>query len=479
VDRKIVHLETLVAHNRTEGVLFDVDSLEKKASPIGALVPPAARTPREQAIRIGELYPNGLKAGSFVTVDVPFGADAYRYENGRLMAGPGCTFLPGCDRIKTQAVPTLSGFTYRLLAFDEDTGVVWLDEDFGPGSVRNSSATLRAWEAFKVYGGQMHAVEAFMKAMPTVGMTTVAAAELVAPKHAGYVAPRTPWGDPDFNGVWPDIDMVRVPVQRAPQYGTRLFMTPEEHAALEKREQEQIVRMANEGAGGATGAPGWWVEWGKSQLQTSLVVDPPDGRMPPLTAEGQARTARAPRGTLGGAALNGPEDFTYWERCISRGALGSTLPVLYNSGIDITQGPGYVGIRYEMVHDVRIIPIDRRPHVSTKIPLYMGDARARWEGDTLVVETTNFTDKVGVGLSGGGTPNSTSMRLVERFTRVSRDQIRYEATVDDPRTWTGPWTVAFPLTRTPEYGMFEYACHEGNHGLINALSGSRAEERAQ
>ena len=477
VDRKIVQLETLVAHNRTEGVLFDIDSLEKKTSPMGALVPQAARTPRESAIKIGELYPAGLKAGSFVSVDVPFGDDAYRFENRRLMAGPGCTFLPGCDRIKTQGVPKLSGFTYRLLAFDEDTGVVWLDEDFGAGSIRNSSASLRAWEAFKVYGGQIHAVEAFMKAMPTVAVNAVSAAEQVAPKQAGYVVPRTPWGDPDLNGVWPDIDMVRVPVQRAPQYGTRLFMTPEEHAALEKREQEQIVRMANDGAGGATGAPGWWVEWGKSQLQTSLIVDPPDGRMPALTPDGQARTARAPRGTLGGATLNGPEDFTYWERCISRGALGSTLPVLYNSGIDITQGPGYVAIRYEMVHDFRIIPIDRRPHVSPKIASYVGDARARWDGDTLIVETTNFTDKIGVGLSGGGTPNSTTMRLVERFTRVSKDHIRYEATIDDPRTWTGPWTVAFPLTRTPEYGMFEYACHEGNHGLINALSGSRAEEK--
>jgi hypothetical protein len=477
VDRKIVQLETLVAHNRAEGVLFDIDSLEKKTSPIGGLVPQDARTPREQAIKIGELYPAGLKAGSFVTVDVPFGADAYRFENGRLMAGPGCTFLPGCDQIKTQGVPKLSALTYRLLAFDEDTGVVWLDEDFGRGSIRGSSASLRAWEAFKVYGAQIHAVEAFMKARPTVAVNASAAAEQVAPKQPGYVVPRTPWGDPDLNGVWPDIDMVRVPVQRAAQYGTRLFMTPEEHAALEKREQEQIVRMANDGAGGATGAPGWWVEWGKSQLQTSLVVDPPDGRMPPLTPEGQARTQRAPRGTMAGVPLNGPEDFTYWERCISRGALGSTLPVLYNSGIDITQGPGYVAIRYEMVHDVRIIPIDRRPHVSPKIATYMGDARARWDGDTLIVETTNFTDKIGVGLSGGGTPNSTAMRLVERFTRVSADRIRYEATVDDTRTWTGPWTVAFPLTRTPDYGMFEYACHEGNHGLINALSGSRAEEK--
>ncbi|HKF68025.1 MAG TPA: hypothetical protein VKB36_15875, partial [Vicinamibacterales bacterium] len=363
VDRKIVQLETLVAHNPKEGVLFDVESLQTKSSAMSTVVAPTQRTARDVAIRIAQLYPAGLKAGSFVTVDVPFGSDAYRFENGRLMAGQGCTFIPGCDNIKTQPVPTLAGFTYHLIAMDEDTGVVWLDEDFGPGSIRNSHASLRAWEAFKVSGGQIQAVEAFMKAMP-VGVRPAVAAEQAVPKQAGYVAPKTPWGDPDLNGVWPDIDMVRVPVQRPPQYGNRLFMTAEEHAALEKREQEQIVRMANDGAGGATGAPGWWVEWGKSQLQTSLIVDPPDGRMPPLTAEGQARTAGAPRGTLGGAALNSPEDFTYWERCISRGALGSTLPVLYNSGIDITQGPGYIGIRYEMVHDFRMIPIDRRPHLS-------------------------------------------------------------------------------------------------------------------
>jgi hypothetical protein len=307
------------------------------------------------------------------------------------------------------------------------------------------------------------------------------ASEQVAPKPRAYVSPRTPWGDPDLNGIWPSIDMVRVPVQRAPQYGTRLFMTAEEHAALEKREQEQIVRMAADGAGGATGAPGHWVEWGKSQWQTSLLVDPPDGRMPPMTPAGQARTAAAPKGTLFGAQLDSPEDFSMWERCISRGALGSTLPVLYNSGIDITQGPGVVAIRYEMVHDIRIIPIGppvAHPHLPSSIKQYMGDARGHFEGDTLVVETTNFTEKIGVGLSGGGTPNSFAMRLTERFTRVSNDTIRYEATVNDPNTWTAPWTVAFPLTRMPDYGMFEYACHEGNHGLLNALSGSRAEEKA-
>jgi hypothetical protein len=203
----------------------------------------------------------------------------------------------------------------------------------------------------------------FLSALIAVGAAQ-SPAEQVAPKAPGYVVPRTSWGDPDLTGIWPSIDMVRVPVQRAPQYGTRLFMTAEEHAAQEKREQEMIVRMANEGAGGATGAPGHWVEWGKSQRQTSLIIDPPDGRMPALTFEGQARAAAAPRGTMGTAPLNGPEDFTMWERCISRGALGSTLPVLYNSGIDITQAPGVVSLRYEMVHDFRIIPLDGRPHLS-------------------------------------------------------------------------------------------------------------------
>ena len=301
-------------------------------------------------------------------------------------------------------------------------------------------------------------------------------AEQVAPKAPGYSAPRTPWGDPDIEGIWPSIDMVRVPMERARQYGTRVLMTAEEHAIVEKREEERIAIMARDGAGGATGAPGHWVEWGKTQRQTSLVVDPPDGRVPALTAEGRARQAAMPRGTMGGGMLAGPEEFTMWERCISRGALGSTLPVLYNSGIDITQGPGTVAIRYEMVHDFRVIPLDGRPHLPSSVQQYMGDARGRWDGETLVVDTTNFTSKVGFGISGGGTPPSPAMRLVERFTRVSPDVIRYEATVSDPQTWAAPWTVAFPLRRDPAYLMAEYACHEGNLGLRNALSGSRADE---
>ena len=313
-------------------------------------------------------------------------------------------------------------------------------------------------------------------AVMAVGLSAQSPAEQVAPKSAGYTVPRTTWGDPDLEGIWPSIDMVRVPMERAKQYGLRVFMTEEEHAVVLKREEQRIIAMARDGAGGATGAPGHWVEWGKSQRQTSLLVDPPDGRMPAITSEGRARQAAMPRGTMAGTLLRGPQDFTMWERCITRGALGSTLPVLYNSGIDITQSPGVVAIRYEMVHDFRVIPLDGRPHLPASVRQYMGDARGRWEGETLVVETTNFTDNVGFGISGGGVPPSPAARLVERLTRVSRDVIRYEATVHDPQTWTAPWTVAFPLFRDPGYIMAEYACHEGNLGLRYALSGSRADE---
>jgi hypothetical protein len=299
-----------------------------------------------------------------------------------------------------------------------------------------------------------------------------------APHARGaYTVPRTPWGDPDFQGVWPSTEFVSVPMQRAVQLGTRNRLTDEE---LEKKHQQELAQkkdFEDNGAGGPTGAPGHWVEYGTTQRQASLVVDPPDGRLPPLTPEARVRLAAQPPGTMGSKPLNSPLDFTMWERCISRGVLGSTLPVLYNSGIDITQGPGYIALRYEMIHDQRVIPLDGRPHVGPTITSYMGDARGRWEGDTLVVETTNFNGRTGPGISGGGVPNTPDMVLVERFRRVKEDTIQYEATVTDAKTWSAPWTVAFELRLTPSYGMFEYACHEGNNGLRNALSGSRATEK--
>jgi len=288
--------------------------------------------------------------------------------------------------------------------------------------------------------------------------------------------PRTPWGDPDLQGLWPGTDMVSVPLQRPPQFGERALLTDAELA--ERAEQQEISRRTfeAEGAGGATGAPGHWLEWGTPQRQASLIVDPPDGRIPPLTPEGRQRAAVAPRGTFGPGPLSGPEDMTLWERCITRGVVGSTLPVLYNNETQILQAPGYVAIRYEMVHETRVIPLDGRPHLGDGIRQYIGDARGHWDGDTLVIETTNFTDKTGVSLNGGGGSHSEALRLVERFTRVAPDVIQYEARIEDPRTWTSSWTIAFPLKRASSYAVYEYACHEGNYGLRHALSGSRATE---
>jgi hypothetical protein len=174
---------------------------------------------------------------------------------------------------------------------------------------------------------------------------------------------------------------------------------------------------------------------------------------------------------------------TPWVRCITRGVPGGMFPAGYNNGYEIVQIPGYVVIVYEMIHETRIIPLDGRPHVGANIRMWNGDSRGRWEGNTLVVETTNFNDKGVLGTSAAtgrirGIPHSEEMHVVERFTRISEDVINYSATITDPKVYTAPWTVALPLNRDPSYLMFEYACHEGNLALPNALSAGRARERA-
>ena len=206
------------------------------------------------------------------------------------------------------------------------------------------------------------------------------------------------------------------------------------------------------------------------------MVDPKDGKIPPLTPEAQKRIAAraAARKTSGRGEADSWTDRSLYDRCITRGVVGSTLPVGYNAGNQIVQGPGYVALRYEMIHETRVIPLDRRPHVGERIRTYMGDPRGHWEGNTLVVETTNFNGKAGITGNGRATYTSDAIRLVERFTRVDRDTLQYEVTIDDPTMWTRPWTVALPLKQDPQYGMFEYACHEGNYGLRNILSASRA-----
>jgi hypothetical protein len=299
-----------------------------------------------------------------------------------------------------------------------------------------------------------------------------------------YVAPRTAWGDPDLQGIWPSSEMIGVPLQRDPKLGPRAFLTDEEFAQRQKQASQQEASdseefvVARTGGGDGTGPPNHWGERGTPQRQASLIVDPPDGRMPPMTPDGERRAAdRARRSSTGAGPFNGPEDLDYYDRCISRGVLGGIAPVVYNNGTQIVQSPGYVAIRYEMIHETRIIPLDGRAPVSAAVRQHSGLARGHWEGDTLVIETANFNGTIGVTGNGRLMPTSDSLRMVERFTRTDANTIQYEATVDDPKTWTAPWRVSFPLKRDDDYGFFEYACHEGNNAMRNILSGARASER--
>jgi hypothetical protein len=298
-----------------------------------------------------------------------------------------------------------------------------------------------------------------------------------------WSVPRTPWGDPDLQGVWPSTDLIGVPLQRPQEFGERTVLTDEEFsqrkAKADKQAEVDAEQFTAPGTKAGINPPGYWLERGKPQRLASLVVDPPDGRIPSLTEEAQKLQQRRNQEKKGRGPADSFTDRSLYDRCISRGAMGSILPVIYNNGNHIVQTPGFVAIRYEMIHETRIIPLDGRPHAPADVKSYMGDARGRWEGDTLVVETTNFLgDKNGIGLNGGGIPHSDALRLVERFTRVDPDTIQYEAIIDDPKTWTRPWKLAFPLQRDANYGMYEYACHEGNYAIADILSGARADEKA-
>jgi hypothetical protein len=263
-----------------------------------------------------------------------------------------------------------------------------------------------------------------------------------------------------------------VPLQRPEEFGERRFLTDEEFAEREARNNEEVARLDE-------GGTAFLSERGvRSFRQTSLIVDPPNGRTPALTPEGEAiRAAQRPRGDDAPPPASWL-DLTLYDRCITRGVVGSVLPVIYGNGLEIYQAPDAVLIRYEMIHETRVIHLDGKAHVDDGVRTYMGDAIGRWEGDTLVVETTNFRGETGIGLNGNGLPTTPAIRLTERFTRVAEDQIDYEVTVDDPGLYTAPFTIAMPLTTQPGYRVLPYECHEGNHAVPNILSAARAEEAA-
>jgi hypothetical protein len=207
---------------------------------------------------------------------------------------------------------------------------------------------------------------------------------------------------------------------------------------------------------------------------TSLVIDPPDGRIPEMTAIGKSRAATRDRGTFGNGPFNTVEDFTNYDRCITRGIVGSVLPVLYGNGMRITQTPDSVVISYEMIHDTRIIALDDKPFLDERIRQYMGSSRGYWDGDSLVIETRNLNDKTSIGGNGNGTRHSVEMVITERMTRVDDEMIDYFITVDDPLTYTAPFTFRFTITDQPGYQLYEYSCHEGNGAVGHTLSGERA-----
>jgi hypothetical protein len=307
-----------------------------------------------------------------------------------------------------------------------------------------------------------------------------------------YTPPKTPWGDPDLQGIWPGTDMVGVPFERPQQFGNRLYLTDEELKAREAQAAKQaeldvlefdlqkppadIVALGD--VGGVTSPPPHWLERGVPSRQSSLIVEPANGRMPAMTPDGQARQ----KGTGGTytkqTGWNAASELGPYDRCISRGVVGSMMPVVYNNGNEIVQAPGYVIFRNEMIHEARIIPLDNRREPPASVKSYMGVSRGRFEGNTLVVKTTHLNGKTGMQGSGMMIMPSDALELEEHFVPVSANVLQYEVTISDPKTWTAPWKVSFPLKRDSGYQIYEFACHEGNYAMRYIVSGSLADERA-
>ncbi len=288
---------------------------------------------------------------------------------------------------------------------------------------------------------------------------------------------RTPWGDPDLSGIWDFRTMT--PLERPSELAGKDVLTDEEAAEYERNRLLELDkdRRVSDGLTAVQDVRNaynqfWW-DYGTKLTEdkrTSLIVDPPNGKIPPMTPEGQKRLDARRAARLRPA--HGPEDRAVWERCILGFNAGPPMnPSVYNNNVHIFQTEDYVAILNEMVHDARIVPIDGRPHVPRQIRLWRGDSRGHWEGDTLVVDTTNFIDQTSFRGTGPG------VHLVERFTRVETDKLLYEYTIDDPESFERTWSAAIPMVKT-DGPMFEYACHEGNYSMFNLLQGARADEKA-
>jgi len=282
-------------------------------------------------------------------------------------------------------------------------------------------------------------------------------------------------GHPDLQGIW-DFRSA-TPLERPARFAGREFMTPDEVVEYERLALErEDGRPPDDGRSTEEQSvhPVWWLDYGKKVVKTartSLIVDPPDGKMPPLTPEARERAAARREAAKTHGPADSYENRSLQERCITRGLPEVILPGPYNNNLQIVQTPHYVMLLTEMIHDARIVPMDGRPHAPSAVRGWMGDSRGHWDGDTLVIDTTNFTDRT--NFRGAGA----NLHLIERITRVDADTIDYRFTVDDPTTWTRPWTAAYPMVRADGL-IYEFACHEGNYGLRDILSGARWEESA-
>jgi len=288
---------------------------------------------------------------------------------------------------------------------------------------------------------------------------------------AGKWTARTAWGDPDLQGVWSYATVT--PLERAGGEAGKVVLDDEEVA----KRDEEAVKGADRRDGGAEADlarayNAFWYDRGKSDGRTSLIVDPPDGRLPALTPEGQKRQA-ARTAYLRAHPADSWEDQPLRERCIIYHGV-PPLPSGYNNTYQIFQSPGFVAILDENIHDVRGIPLDGRPHVGRTIRQWNGNSRGHWEDNTLVVETTNYSSQTTFPFPVAGE----TLRSVERFTRVSADKIDYRFTIEDPTTYTKSWSVALPMANLPNYVIYEYACHEGNYAIAHVLKGARAQEKA-
>jgi hypothetical protein len=307
---------------------------------------------------------------------------------------------------------------------------------------------------------------------------------VLPPVPTDYQPKMTSWGEPDLRGTWPIDYIASLPMQRADQYGNRFFLTDEEYEQREKMAGMFDERYKEEDKSDTIGM-GHWVESSAAGRRTSLLVDPPSGKLPALTEYGKHMESIGRSSWIQGQTFDWVTDFDSWDRCISRGFPASMLPFRYNNGIRVYQAPGYVVIDLEMIHDSRIIPTDGRAHQPSAVKSWMGNSVGHWEGNTLVIETDNIQPGAApinmatmAGLPNNVVPMSDEAHVTERLTMTGPDSIEYEMTFSDPTVFTAPWTVRMPWKRNQDYEFYEYACHEGDVQVRNYITASRA-QRAQ